>query len=163
LMITLVLALAVAAPIQQVKWSGRSDLPGVVVPARPDQPFESLVLVNEADTARTFTVAVLEHPKVTEPRWVIRGRVRYANASGHGYWEMWNGLSKGGMYFSRTLGVSGPMQWLSGTSVWRGFALPFDASAAPDVPERLIVNVVLPGRGRVELSALELYQGTLAP
>src|SRR5262249_48126284 len=145
-MIVLALALAISSPVEQVNWSSKSGLPGVVVPAQTDQPFESLRLVNAADTARTFTVAALDHPNVTQPRWVIRGRVRYEAVSGHGYLEMWNVLSKGGTYFSRTLGASGPMQWLSGTSVWREFALPFDASASPDRPRRLVVNAVRPGR-----------------
>jgi hypothetical protein len=47
------------------------------------------------------------------------------------------------------------MQKLQGSSGWRAFALPFDATGAP-APSRLVLNVTLSGRGRVELGPLTL-------
>ena len=47
------------------------------------------------------------------------------------------------------------MMKLQGTSGWRTFVLPFDATGAPP-PTRLVVNVVLPGRGTVYLGPVEL-------
>ena len=68
---------------------------------------------------------------------------------------MWNFFPGGGQYFSRTLADQGPMMKLAGTSGWREFVLPFDATAPP-APTRLVVNVVLQGRGSVYLGPLEL-------
>jgi hypothetical protein len=47
------------------------------------------------------------------------------------------------------------MMKLQGSSGWRPFVLPFDATGAP-APTRLVLNVVLPGRGTVYLGPLEL-------
>lgn len=102
---------------------------------------------------------MLDHPALREAQWAVTGRVRYESVAGHGYLEMWSQLGSGA-YFTRTLGSSGPMQWLSGTSVWREFTLPFDARETKLRPDKLTVNVVLPGRGVVELSPLALYDGT---
>jgi hypothetical protein len=71
---------------------------------------------------------------------------------------MWNHFADGGQYFSRTLADQGPMMKLQGTSGWRSFVLPFDATGAPP-PTRLVVNVVLPGRGTVYLGPVELSEG----
>ena len=60
-------------------------------------------------------------------------------------------------YFSRTLADSGPMMQLRGSSDWRPFMLPFDATGAP-APSRLVFNVVLPGRGVVDLGPLQLVE-----
>jgi hypothetical protein len=51
------------------------------------------------------------------------------------------------------------MMKLHGTSGWRSFVLPFDATGAPP-PTRLVMNVVLQGRGNVYLGSLELSEGT---
>jgi hypothetical protein len=50
------------------------------------------------------------------------------------------------------------MRKLQGSSGWRQFTLPFDATGAPP-PIRLVVNVVLPGRGVVYLGPLQLVDG----
>jgi hypothetical protein len=47
------------------------------------------------------------------------------------------------------------MMRLQGTSGWREFILPFDATGAPP-PTKLVINVVFEGRGVVFLSPLTL-------
>lgn len=99
----------------------------------------------------------IDQPQLTGPRYALRGQVRYDNVEGIGYLEMWNYFPGGGQYFSRTLAEQGPMMKLKGTSGWRPFVLPFDATGAPP-PLRLVVNVVLQGRGIVYLGPLELTE-----
>lgn len=107
---------------------------------------------------------VISNPPVSKKLYAITGRIKYENVSGDGYLEMWNYFppQKTGMdeahYFSRTLGESGEMGKIHGTSDWRDFALPFNSTGAKDRPTRLEINVVLPGKGNVELSSLKLIQ-----
>jgi hypothetical protein len=83
--------------------------------------------------------------------------VRYEAVEAISYLELWNHFPDGSQYFSRTLGEFGAMQKLEGSSGWRPFALPFDATGAP-APSRLVFNVVLAGRGGVELGPLKLLE-----
>ena len=78
--------------------------------------------------------------------------------SGDGYLEMWNHFPNGGAYFSKTLGDSGPMGGLRGSSSWRPFSLPFMSDAKTGTPSRLEFNLVLPGPGTVKLGDLRLVQ-----
>jgi hypothetical protein len=160
--IALVAALLLASePSHLVSRSTWSQLPateGQILAPTADRPFEALRVVNDSGRPRRFTVAVVERPDIRQTHWVVSGRVRYESVQGHGYLEMWSHLGSGA-YFTRTLGATGPMQWLSGTSVWREFTLPFDARGTKLHPEKLVVNVVLPGRGSVELSPLAVYDG----
>ena len=50
------------------------------------------------------------------------------------------------------------MRTITGSSAWRSIVLPFDATGSAARPERLIINVVLPGRGEVTLGALTLVE-----
>ena len=112
----------------------------------------------EDGTKKPVSIKVWEKPPVTESRYLIAGEVKYEDASG--YLEMWNTFTEG-RYFSRTLGDVGLMAKLSGTSDWRPFMLPFNAEAG-EIPERLEINVVLPGGGKVELRNVNLYQTEVA-
>ena len=102
-----------------------------------------------------MTVAIVERPSIQGPRYAVTGQVRYQGVEAAGYLEMWSYFSNGGQYFTRTLADVGPMMKLEGSSGWRKFTLPFDATGAPP-PTRLVVNVVLPGRGVVYLGPLQL-------
>ncbi len=102
-----------------------------------------------------MTVLTIERPAIKGPRYALTGQVRYEGVEGSGYLELWNHFPDGSQYFSRTLGDSGPMMKLQGTSAWRAFTLPFDATGAPP-PNRLVINVVLPGRGVVYLGPMQL-------
>jgi hypothetical protein len=101
--------------------------------------------------------------------YAVMGEVKYENVKGDGFLEMWNYFSplKPGMfegqYFSRTLGQSGEMGKLSGTSNWRPFTLPFDRTGGNSKPTRLEINVILPSQGTVYLGPIKLveYEGNL--
>jgi hypothetical protein len=129
---------------------------GSVVPPAAGAPFSSLKI--EGGTGGPVTVAIIERPAIKGPRYALTGQVRYEGVEGTGYLEMWNHFPNGGRYFSRTLADVGPMRKLQGGSPWRQFTLPFDATGAPP-PTRLVVNVVLPGRGLVYLGPLQLVDG----
>ena len=148
------------AQVREIRWDelqreGRLQA-GSVLPPSAGAPFNSLKI--EGGTGTPVTVAIIEPPAIKGPRYAVTGQVRYESVEGVGYLEMWNHFSNGGEYFSRTLADVGPMMKLQGNSGWRPFTLPFDATGA-SAPTRLVVNVVLPGRGVVYLSPLQLVDG----
>lgn len=128
---------------------------------------DALKIENTNDGPMQVTLLNIEHPKISRQMYEISGEIRYDNVKGDGFLEMWNifpparrGLPEG-QYFSRTLGDSGDMGKISGTSDWRRFSLPFDSTGAPTGPSRLKINLVLQGRGTVYigLPALSQYTG----
>jgi hypothetical protein len=126
-----------------------------VLPPEAGSSFHRLKVEAASSTPSRVTVLTIEAPHITAPRYVLSGQVRYDGVEGTGYLEMWSYFPGRGQYFTRTLVDEGPMMKLRGTAGWRAFALPFDASGAPP-PMRLVVNVVLEGRGTVYLSELTL-------
>lgn len=112
-----------------------------------------------ADRPLVLQVLSLEEPSLHGPRYALRGDVRYRDVEGAAYLEMWTELPGGGRYFTRTLAEVGPMAGMRGSSDWRPVELPFDLTGSDETPERLVVNVVLPGAGTVDLSNLELVDG----
>ena len=117
----------------------------------------SVTVTSSSDDGLTFTLVELEPPGITKDRYAVKGRVRYENVSGDAYVEMWNVFPEG-RYFTRTIGDQGPMRTITGSSDWRSIVLPFDATGTAAPPERLIINVVLPGRGEVTLGAWTLVE-----
>ena len=148
---------AVPALAQELTWDALQKeqrvAAGTVLPPEPGSSFHRL-RIDGTGQATAVTVLTIEQPPVQGPRYAITGQVRYDAVEGTGYLELWNYFPGGGQYFSRTLGDAGPMMKLQGSSGWRSFALPFDATGAPP-PTRLVVNVVLPGRGAVYLGPLQ--------
>ncbi len=130
---------------------------GTVVPPGGDTKFDSLLVENTQAIATTITVLIIPDPKITKPRYAIRGQVRYEAVEGKAYLEMWNHFPADERYFTRTLAASGPMQHLEGSSDWRPFVLPF-LIESPKGPQKLVLNVVLPGKGKVWLGPLSLVQ-----
>jgi len=122
---------------------------------------EPSTVSGRAGQRTTVTVLTMERPGITSQRYAVQGRVQYRGVEGQGLLETWN-FFKGGSqrYYSRTLG-EGTLAPLEGASDWRAFSLPF-AIVGDDLPapERIVLNVVLPGRGTVELDAVHLVQFT---
>jgi hypothetical protein len=133
---------------------------GTVLPPESGQSFHRLRIDGTASPTHT-TVLTLESPRISSSRYVLIGQVRYEGVDGTGYLEMWNYFPGGGQYFTRTLADAGPMMKLRGTSGWRPLALPFDATGEAR-PSRLVVSVVLEGRGTVYLSDLMLQDQSQA-
>ena len=132
---------------------------GTVLPPESGSSDHRLKVENGKSSPSSLTVLTIDQPQVAGPRYSVSGRLRYENVEGTGYLEMWNYFPGGGQYFSRTLADQGPMMKIQGTSGWRSFVLPFDATGAPP-PAKLVVNVFLPGRGTVYLGPVELREET---
>lgn len=149
-----------AANAQELRWEALQTehrvLAGSVLRPEPGSSFHRL-RIDGTGKPSAVTVLTIERPKIAGPRYAITGQVRYEGVDSPGYLELWNHFPDGSQYFSRTLAESGPMMKLQGTSGWRSFTLPFDATGAPP-PARLVVNVVLPGRGVVYLGPLKLTE-----
>ncbi|HEY7502613.1 MAG TPA: hypothetical protein VH700_00835 [Gemmatimonadales bacterium] len=152
--------MGLSAQVQEIRWDELqrqgSLTAGTVLPATAEAPFSSLKI--EGGPGGPVTIAIIERPAVKGPRYAVTGQVRYEGVEATGYLEMWNHFPNGGQYFSRTLADAGPMRKLQGSSGWRRFTLPFDATGAPP-PTRLVINVVLPGRGSVYFGPLQLVEG----
>lgn len=106
-------------------------------------------------------VTTIESPPITKQYFALNGWIRCKGIEGTGYLEMWTQFADGSHYFSRTLEVAGPLESLSGDSEWRKISIPFQLSDDPKAakPNKLILNVVLPGSGEVTFSDLTLAEG----
>ena len=149
----LVTALALTAcgasdePVTTIDWSKTEPLSG--------QVSDGTVRITSSASGGAFPLATVEEPDVPAEGYVVVGEVRYEGVVGRAFLEMWSEFSDGGRYFSRTLAAEGPQAWMSGSSDWRRFELPFFLEGGP-APERITVGVVLPGAGNVDLGRLEL-------
>lgn len=148
--------------VREISWAAlkkeKKLLAGEVQEGQAPGPTDVLRVENTSDQSKTITVLDLEKPGITSIHYAVAGRVRYEGVEKAGYLELWSWFANGGMYFTRTLGDSGPLQQLKGSSDWRPFSLPFYSNEKTGAPTRIVVNVVLPGRGRVELSPLRIEQ-----
>jgi hypothetical protein len=134
--------------------------PGVSWVGGAESSTRVLKIENGGDQPLRVTVLTLDGPGIEAPVYTVEGMVRTEDVQGSGYLEMWSHFPGGAAYFSRTLGEpGGPMSRLEGTSAWRHFALPFQCEPTGPRPTRLVLNVVLPGKGRVYLEpALTLWE-----
>ena len=166
--ITILVLLAAAGPaagdekLRDITWSqlqaaGRLEA-GRVVPADDKTPYEHLVVENTEAGKAVITVLTIDEPKVTQSVYSIRGQVSCDGVEGEGYLEMLSHFPRGGPFYSRTVQGSGRMAKLTGSSGWRPFVLPFYITKTSDRPTKLVINVVLPGRGQVRLSPVRLAQ-----
>lgn len=115
----------------------------------------SIAVVHGGEQKTSTTVAIVENPSVTSHHYVVRGRVKYDNVAGTAYVEMLSRID-GEEYFSRTLSEFGSLENISGSSDWRDIELPF-YSEPGKLPDRLTINIVLPGQGTVALAGLQLH------
>jgi hypothetical protein len=136
--------------------------------ATVDAKAAALKLANTNDTALRVQFLQISNPPITKMLYALVGEVKYEGVRGDGYLEMWNyfppvkpGMREG-MFFSRTLGESGEMGKITGTSNWRRFMLPFDRTGTSLAPSRLEINLFLPAQGTVYVGLLKLveYSGT---
>jgi hypothetical protein len=158
-------ATAQQKPIAEYSWqalAAAGQLKTGTVVTLPDKSV-ALKIENPGPQPLMATVLIIEQPKITGEFYTLSGDVRYDAVEGDGFLEMWNHFGEAA-YFSRTLGETGPMGKLRGTSDWRAFVLPFDATGAKTHPTKLVVNVHLPGKGVVYLrSPLKLAESARAP
>lgn len=115
--------------------------------------------------ANPVTVLIANAPKVQSHSYMLRGKVKYegvekAKIGGEevpAFLEMWSHFPGGGQFFTRTLANAGPMAKIEGTSDWRDVSLPF-VSKPGLLPNKLVVNVVIPGEGTIWLTPLTLTE-----
>lgn len=124
---------------------------------------KGIKVTNPQDTSLQACIFTLEKPGVTAMVYAVKGQVKYREVRGDGYLELWNHFAGVGgqppsACFSRTLGNTGEMAKITGQSDWRDFTLPFDRSGAPQPPEKLVMNLRLPGAGDVFLRNLRLVE-----
>jgi hypothetical protein len=146
--------------ISTFSWKELADAGKLTAGTLTGAPDNALKIDNRGPGAMSATVLTIEQPKITTDFYAVTGEVRYVNVEGDGFLEMWSHFGETAAYFSRTLGVTGPMAKLTGTSDWRAFMLPFDAKGASSRPSKLVVNVQLPGKGSVFMRDLKLVQST---
>jgi hypothetical protein len=145
--------------LKEINWSELAkagQLTQGTVVNLPDKK-EALKIENAGPEPLQATVLILEKPGINESFYMVRGEVRYDDVAGDGYLEMWNHFGEAA-YFSRTMGDVGPMAKLKGTSDWRPFILPFNASGADGKATKLVINVILPGKGTVYLRGVTLSE-----
>jgi len=131
---------------------------GLTVATDEATGMEYVTVTNDGSVGKTVRVLSIDAPGVTRARYALRGKVRYTDVVGEGYLEMWNHFPDGSRCFTRTLSDGGALARLEGSSDWRFFSLPFTVTKGEARPVKLVVNVVLPGKGTVHLSALRLVQ-----
>ncbi|MHA3772527.1 hypothetical protein ACXR0O_13410 [Verrucomicrobiota bacterium sgz303538] len=142
---------------QQLAQAGQLKVGTVVT--LPDKSV-ALKVENAGPDPLQANLLTIEKPKITTDFYAVTGEVRYENVAGDGFLEMWNHFEPSGAFFSRTLGEFGPMGKLRGTSDWRPFTLPFNATGAKSHPSKLVINLRLPGKGVVYLRSLKLVQSS---
>ncbi len=115
--------------------------------------------VRGEDRPSAVTVLIVDDPRVPSHHYQLRARVKYENVVGDAFLEMWSQFPDGGQFFSRTLADTGPMGKITGSGDWRVLILPF-FSKPGYLPNKIWVNVVLPGKGTVYLTPFEMGQAT---
>ncbi|MCC7386965.1 MAG: hypothetical protein IT384_34325 [Deltaproteobacteria bacterium] len=130
-------------------------LGGRVLPTTGDTP--SQLRVESSTGTRIVPLAVLEHPPVHSGFYALRGELTAKDVEGVAYLELWSAFPGQGRFFSRTLADAGAMRSIRGSEGPRPFLVPFDAQKAMS-PERLELNLFLPGKGTVTLGPVELVE-----
>ena len=131
----------------------------------PDErvPFARLVIENTSNEQAVFPLTVIDSPKLPSSTYIVLGQIAYRDVAGEAYLEMWNHFPSGEAYFTRTLADKGTMARLNGTGGWRTFTLPFKGQPGGPPPTKLEINLILPGRGVVEIGPMFLSDNTTAP
>lgn len=139
--------------VRTFSWSGSAFVQG--------KEGDNAPMTIEGKSGEPAVVLTIEDPKgvgVGPPAYAFTGEVRCEGVEGNGCVEMWSWFPDGSHFFSRTLASYGPMKSLSGTGGWTQFVVPFFLNDSPRRPVKLVLNVVLPGKGKVELRSLKLVQ-----
>ena len=133
---------------------------GVVLP--PDQGTSGfrLQIENAKPSPTSVTVLTVDRPASQRARrYKFSGQVRYDAVEGNGYLELWNYFPDGAVLLADAGRPRPHDEAAWHLRVWRTFVLPFDATGA-GAPTRLVVNVVLQGRGTVYLGPMEFREET---
>lgn len=159
-------AIGDAGEVSRIRWSElqeQSQLEsGEVVSSTGENATAELLIENKTGLPLTSRLVTLESPGISNHQYTLRGQVRYEGVTQPGYFEMWNHFPDGSSYFTRTAAGSGPMSVISGSSSKRDFILPFQSDPQTGSPQRLEINLVLPGDGRVWIGPITVVEFTSA-
>lgn len=153
-----------AALIKTIDWSKEPLPPEARLDGGSPETGPFISVTSPGEKPVSVTLLSIKTPGISTKCYALRGRIRYREVAGIGYLQLWNEFpaeSAGApapRYFSRTLADVGPMQKIAGSSQWRDAWLPFDATQSKSLPNALQLDVVLPGRGTVDLTNLEIIQ-----
>jgi hypothetical protein len=140
---------------REIGWPAKDKLPkNVTLHAAGNIAQPAVIEVKGLDD-KAIQILEINEPKVPGHRYMLKGKVKYAGVDKDAYLEMWSHFPDTMAYFTRTLADQGPLAKIQGDSDWREIALPFTAKE-DYLPEKLIVNVVLPGQGTIYLTPLTL-------
>jgi hypothetical protein len=138
---------------------------GTIFPGRLSSNEAAFLEVENTNaTELRVTLLKIENPPVSSMQYAVTGEIAYENVKGDGFLELWSVFAprKPGAreerYFTRTLGRSGEMGKISGTSATRPFSLVFDRTGTLHPPIQFEINLILPGPGKVRIGPLKLVE-----
>ena len=148
--------------VREISWATLAEegklTGGEAVAPTDATPFHQLRIESSQSQPKTVTILTVGDPGITGPRYALVGQVRYEGVEGQGYLEMLNHFPGAPPYFTKACAPAGPLKCLSGSSDWRPFVLPFFVDRENMHPTKLVVNVVLPGKGTVYIGPPTLKQ-----
>jgi hypothetical protein len=148
-----------AETVRAIDWAQQAvRAPGVTLVPAGEGGQAGLKVTNTGPGSVAVVLLQLDAPGLSQPVYALSGRLRSEGVTKPAYLEMWTYYPDGGRYFSRTQAARGPMGRLQGTSGWRFFAVPFFAKQTSAPPRKLVLSLVLPGPGTVELGPVALRQ-----
>jgi len=133
-------------------------------PIRAMAFFEEPLLLKAVPGKQRHLLVVLPQPGITAPVYALKGMLRYEDVEGEAYLQMNNDFGERGIFFTKGLAESGPLQKIAGSSDWRPFVLPFYASQGNEaggeslIPREITLSLHLPGEGSVSMRDIRLYQ-----
>lgn len=137
-----------------IDWSHTTVAGGQVLAGQAPEGAAALELRADRPGGAAFHLVTIDRPSLPGGPYRVSGMLRYDGVEGQGYLEMWSVFPDSARYFTRTLAPRGALAALHGDSKWRRFDLPF--TPGTQVPSRLEINVVFPGRGRVWIGPMRL-------
>src|SRR6266481_2517243 len=99
--------------ISTFSWKELADAGKLTAGTLTGAPDNALKVENRGPGAMSATVLTIMQRKITTDFYAVIGEVRYDNVEGDGFLEMWSHFGETAAYFSRTLGVAGPMAKLT--------------------------------------------------
>ena len=140
LLLMVITILLLTAPLAFAEGNAKPILEGIVK-VENDQP-----------TGKSETILTFDHHPTTS-MYVVRGLIQHRDIERNPMLEMWNAMPDGNRYFSRQP-VRGP--WVNKTDGWREFTLPFNLMNHKPESVAIEINVVMPGKGTIELKDLTI-------
>jgi hypothetical protein len=110
----------------------------------------------EAFQTTSFPLLLLEDVDVEDAQLIYRAKLRTEGVEGKVYLEMWCGFEGMGEFFSRALHAP-----LTGTTDWTTQETPFFLKPGQN-PNRVVLNLVVEGKGLVWIDDIELARAPLS-